>query len=65
MTSFGNGALKTLKSAPTQDTDRMINELGAVIHDLQTMGDAAIENGVSNGDKIWKIMNGNVRNAVR
>ncbi len=43
LTSFGNGALKTLKSAPTQDTDRMINELGAVIHDLQTMGDAAIE----------------------
>lgn len=43
LTSFGNSALKTLKSAPTQDTDRMINELGAVIHDLQTMGDKAIE----------------------
>lgn len=42
LTSFGNGALKTLKSAPTSDTERMINELGAVIHDLQTMGDDAI-----------------------
>lgn len=42
LTSFGNGALKTLKSAPTSDTERMINELGAVIHDLQTMGDEAV-----------------------
>lgn len=42
LTSFGNGALKTLKSAPTSDTERMINELGAVIHDLQTMGDDAV-----------------------
>lgn len=39
---IGNGALYTLKSRPTVDTDRMINELGALIKDLQTYGDQAI-----------------------
>ncbi len=43
LTSLGNGALKTLSSAPTSDTEPMLNELGALVHDLQTMGDAAIE----------------------
>lgn len=40
---LGNSALYTLVSRPTSDTDKMINELGAVIMDLQTMGDLAIE----------------------
>ena len=39
---LGNGALYTLKSRPTVDTDRMIDELGALIQDLQTFGDQAI-----------------------
>lgn len=41
-TLVGNGALYTLASEPTADTDRMINELGALIQDLQTLGDHAI-----------------------
>lgn len=40
---LGNGALYTLTSRPTQDTDRMLSELGALIQDLQTMGDHAID----------------------
>lgn len=39
----GNGALYSLVSAPTADTDRMLNELGALVQDLQTLGDHAIE----------------------
>lgn len=39
---FGNGAIYSLKGRPTYDTDRMINELGALVHDLQTQGDAAL-----------------------
>ena len=39
---MGNGALYTLKSRPTVDTDRMINELGALIQDLQTYGNQAV-----------------------
>lgn len=40
---LGNSALYTLVSRPTSDTDKMINELGALIMDLQTLGDLAIE----------------------
>ncbi len=40
---LGNGALYTLVSQPTADTNRMLNELGALVQDLQTMGDHAIE----------------------
>lgn len=39
----GNGALYSLISEPTADTDRMLNELGALVQDLQTLGDHAIE----------------------
>lgn len=42
-TMVGNGALYTLVSLPTSETDRMLNELGAIITDLQTLGDHAIE----------------------
>lgn len=40
---IGNGALYSLSSRPTQDTDRMLSELGALIQDLQTMGDHAVD----------------------
>ena len=40
---LGNGALYSLTSRPTPDTDRMLNELGALVQDLQTLGDHAIE----------------------
>lgn len=40
---IGNGALYSLTCSPTHDTDRMINELGALVQDLQTLGDHAIE----------------------
>ena len=40
---FGNGALYSLMGAPTSETDRMLSELGALIQDLQTLGDHAIE----------------------
>ena len=39
----GNSAIFTLNSLPTEETDRMINELGALVQDLQTKGDYAIE----------------------
>lgn len=39
---FGNEAAYTLVSEPTADTDRMLNELGAMVQDLQTLGDYAI-----------------------
>ena len=38
---LGNGALYSLSSEPTSDTDRMLNELGALVQDLQTLGDHA------------------------
>lgn len=38
----GNAAFYAIVSAPTSDTDRMINEVGALVHDLQTMGDMAV-----------------------
>lgn len=41
-TLVGNGALYSLASEPTEDTDRMMNELGALVQDLQTLGDHAI-----------------------
>jgi len=40
---LGNGALFTLSSRPTADTDRMLNELGALVQDIQTLGDKAID----------------------
>ena len=40
---IGNGALYSLVSEPTNDTDRMLNELGALVQDLQALGDHAIE----------------------
>lgn len=39
---FGNEAVYTLVSEPTVDTDRMLNELGAMVQDLQTLGDYAV-----------------------
>ena len=39
---IGNGALYTLSCVPTRDTALMISELGALILDLQTLGDNAI-----------------------
>lgn len=39
---LGNEAVYTLVSEPTQDTDRMLNELGAMVQDLQTLGDYAV-----------------------
>lgn len=39
---IGNGALLALAGEPTEATDRMLNELGAMIQDLQTYGDHAI-----------------------
>lgn len=40
---FGNTALLTLTSQRTGDTDKMLNEIGALVQDLQSMGDLAIE----------------------
>lgn len=39
----GNGALYTLASEPAASTARMMVELGALVQDLQTMGDHAVE----------------------
>lgn len=39
---LGNEAAYTLVSEPTPDTDRMLNELGAMVQDLQTLGDYAV-----------------------
>ena len=38
----GNAAFYAIVSQPTRDTDRMMNEVGALVHDLQTMGDMAV-----------------------
>lgn len=40
---IGNSALFAIASAPTPDTEIMLNELGALVQDLQSMGDLAIE----------------------
>ena len=42
-TLAGNGAVFALASKPTMETDRMLNEIGALVHDLQAMGDHAVE----------------------
>lgn len=41
--SLGNRALYTLTGKPSTDTDKMLDELGALIQDLQTFGDPIIE----------------------
>lgn len=38
----GNAVFYAIVSEPTSDTDRMMNEVGALVHDLQTMGDMAV-----------------------
>lgn len=38
----GNAVLYSVVSAPTEDTNRMMNELGALVKDMQNMGDLAI-----------------------
>ncbi len=40
---IGNSALLAIASMPTPDTDIMLMELGALVQDLQSMGDLAIE----------------------
>lgn len=40
---WGNSALYAFESEPTPETDVMLNELGAMVQDLQTMGDLAID----------------------
>lgn len=40
---LGNSALFAVVSTPTLDTDLMLSELGALVQDLQSMGDLAIE----------------------
>ena len=52
-TLFGNKALYALEGTRTAETDRMINELGALVQDLQTLGDHAIDkwrNAIESGD---------------
>ena len=52
-TLFGNKALYALEGTRTAETDRMINELGALVQDLQTLGDHAIDkwkNAVESGE---------------
>lgn len=39
----GNTVVYALASQPTADAIRMLNELGALVNDLQTMGDKAID----------------------
>lgn len=40
---LGNSAILAFSSTPTEDTDIMLDELGALVQDLQNMGDSAIE----------------------
>lgn len=40
---LGNSALFAIASTPTVDTDIMLEELGALVQDLQSVGDLAIE----------------------
>jgi hypothetical protein len=39
----GQGAIFAIVAEPTEETEKMMNEIGAVILDLKTMGDHAIE----------------------
>ncbi len=39
----GNTALYTLTGLPTSETDKMLDEIGAMVLDLQTLGDRAIQ----------------------
>ena len=41
--AIGNDAFYTLEAAPTEQTNRMMSEIGAVIHDVQMLGDGAID----------------------
>ena len=43
ISSIGNGALYSLKAVKSSETDLMMKELGAMVEELQTMGDMAIE----------------------
>lgn len=40
---LGNSAFYTLEASPTSDSLKMIGEIGALIHDVQMLGDRAIE----------------------
>lgn len=40
---FGSSARYSLSCTPSQDTDRMLSELGALVIDIQTMGDSAMQ----------------------
>jgi len=39
---LGSKALFSVVASPTKETDLMLNELGALVHDLQSMGDLAV-----------------------
>ena len=39
----GNSAIMSVIASPAKDTNRMLNEIGALIMDIQTKGDLAIE----------------------
>ena len=41
--TLGNGAIMSLQANPTSETDAMMKEVGALILDVQTLGDYAIE----------------------
>lgn len=43
ITLQGNAVFYAVVSKPTEDTNRMMTELGALVHDLQSMGDMAID----------------------
>lgn len=43
---IGNGSVYTMVGRPTEDTGTMIREIGAMVQDLQTRGDHAIEDWV-------------------
>ena len=40
---IGNSAIISIVGSPDIDTNKMLSELGALIYDLQTMGDLAID----------------------
>ena len=42
-TLFNNQSLYTLAAVPTEETKQMLDEIGALIYDIQTLGDAAIQ----------------------
>lgn len=41
-TKIGNSAFYTLQALPTKDTQRMASEIGALVQDIQQLGDRAI-----------------------